>query len=206
MGRKGARKRFVEVNEQLNAHIHRGERDQAQALLRDLIAIVAKAKDSIAAKRMREVIEFHEERIARMTAPRASLVDFPALQGKRQKGARQTTQRDLHTVSLSIPPSRRPHDPLRHLPTTYPALCPYRLWGTARDGQATLIVALRVVHHGETDMFVPDEYGQPRPYRAHFKIPGAYWVRLPAHSVGPRPPLGRLITTRDGPTPHSHHP
>jgi hypothetical protein len=85
MGRKGARKRFVEVNEQLNAHIHRGERDQAQALLRDLIAIVAKAKDSTAAKRMREVIEFHEERIARMTAPRASLVDFPALQGKRQK-------------------------------------------------------------------------------------------------------------------------
>lgn len=85
MARKGVRRRFVEVNEQLNAHIHRGERDQAQALLRDLIAIVAKAKDPTAAKRMRDVVAFHEERIARMTAQRASLADFPALQSKRKK-------------------------------------------------------------------------------------------------------------------------
>jgi hypothetical protein len=85
MAKKGARRRFVEVNEQLNAHIRRGERDQAQALLRDLKAIVAKAKDPTAAKRMRDVIAFHEERIARMTAQSASLADFSALQGTRKE-------------------------------------------------------------------------------------------------------------------------
>lgn len=88
MGRKGARKRFVEVNERLNAHVHRGERAQAQALLPDLVAIAANAKDPVAAKRMRDVIAFHEGRIAAMSPQRSTLADYPSLKPGKKKPTR----------------------------------------------------------------------------------------------------------------------